>query len=517
VVKKLRERRKKSDQPFAIMAKDIEMVKSFAEVNEIEEKLLKSWQRPIVILKKSKNYWLSQYISPGLHTIGVMLPYTALHYLLFDYLDEPIVMTSGNLPEETTITDEREAFKKLKNVVDYFLIHNRGIWQRCDDSVIKVINRNPIFLRRSRGYVPIPIEIDLNRNVLALGAELNNTFCILTDKKAFLSQHVGDAYNYDELLALKCDIKKWMQLLNLRKFDIIVCDLHPQFNTTKLAEELSNRFNARIVRVQHHFSHLAACMGEYNLERAIGIVCDGYGFGLDKKAWGGEILLMEKNRMKRVGHLEYQPLLGLDRATLNPLRIVVGILAKFLNENEIKKLLKEKVEEEIIDVWIEQLNQKFNVIETSSCGRFLDAVSALLGVCEKRSYEGEPAMKLESVAINGEKIIEFPIKIERKGDEYILNTTKIFQALIEHLEETKENLALSVHYALAKGLAKIVEKIGKKENVCFGGGVAYNSLFNKFLLQEIPNLKVSRQIPCGDGGISFGQIYFLKLNQQILG
>lgn len=507
VVRKLRNRRKKSDKPFAIMARDIKMIRTFTEVGKEEEKLLESWQRPIVLLGKSSNYWLSDQISPGLHNVGVMLPYSGLHYLLFGYVDGPLIMTSANLPDEPTIIDRNEAFKKMGDAADYFLFHDREIYQRCDDSVLRVVGGKTIFLRRSRGYAPLPTDFKFKtqEKILALGAELSNTFCVYKDGEAFVSQHIGDTYNYDGFLALQKDLKKWMRLFGISSFNVIACDLHPQFNTSRLAEQLSNKFRAKLVKVQHHFAHLASCMAENGLEEAVGIICDGYGFGLDGKAWGGEIIVAKKGKFERVGHLENQPMIGGDAATAYPERIAVGILAKRFDAKKIASGMKLPVGK--VKIWTNQIEQGFNSTESSSCGRFLDAVSAFLGVCRYRSYEGEPAMKLESLALRGKMLVELPIEIEKD----VLKTTPIFERLFELGKERKEDLALSVHHTLSKGMAQLARKVAKDEGIktiCFSGGVACNELFNKFLRKEIPNLVVQTKVPCGDGGISLGQVYF---------
>lgn len=512
LIKRLRKKRRPTDKPFAVMARDINMIKSFAEINKFEERVLKSFQRPIVLLKKSKDYWLSKEISPGLHNIGVMLPYSPIHYLIFQYINEPLIMTSANLPDEPTIKDEDKAFRKLSEIADFFLIHNRQIYFRCDDSVIKIINRKSVFIRRSRGYSQqIQLNISLNKNILALGSELNNTFSIYNNG-VYISQYIGDISNLDTFFDLVKNLEKFKRLINVKKFDVIICDLHPAFNITKLGEELSKRNNCNLLKVQHHFAHLASCMAEYDLENATGIVCDGYGFGLDKNAWGGEVIVANKDRFERIGHLEYQPLIGGDMATIYPSRIVVGILSKFMEKNEIKKLIKDRVSEKDIEIWLKQLEQDFNIVYSSSCGRFLDAVSFLLNVCNKRTYEGEPAMKLESLALNGKRIIDFPIKIEKRGDKYILNTTIMFQTLVENLKKDPADLALSIHHALALGLSKIAKKTGK--NICFSGGVAYNELFNRFLKENISNILTQTKVPCGDGGISLGQLYYFHLKNK---
>ena len=514
IVKRLREKRKFSDKPFAVMVLDIKMAKSFTKLTQKEEKILKDWQKPIVLLKKSKNYKLSKFVSPKLHNIGVMLPYTGLHYLLLKKIKKPLIMTSANLPSAPTIIDDKEAFEKLKKIADYFLVHNREISQRCDDSVIKVINGESVFLRRSRGFVPLPFEIDLGKEkMVAFGAEFQNTFSIYDGKKrVFVSQYMGDISNYESFLALKKSFRKFSSLLGIKKFDKVFCDFNENFFSSKFAKNFASYHKAKLIKVQHHIAHLCSCMAEYGLKEAIGIVCDGFGLGLDKKAWGGEVILIKKGKIERVGHLEYQPLISGDMAVIYPLRIVVAILAKVFSEKEILKLLKGKEKEKTIKIWLKQLKEKENVIESSSCGRFLDAVSAFLGICKKRTYEGEPAMKLESLALKGKRIIELPLEIEEKKGTFILKTTPIFKKIVEYFPlKSKEDLALSLHFALCEGLAEIV-KLKNKENlpVCFSGGVAFNELFNKFLKEKLGKIFIQKKVSPGDGGISLGQLYFNK-------
>ncbi|OYT43633.1 MAG: carbamoyltransferase HypF [Candidatus Aenigmarchaeota archaeon ex4484_56] len=504
VVKRLRIKRKNSEQPFAVMAETIDTIRKFAIISDDEEKIISSWGKPIVILKKSEDYYLSKYVAPCLDTIGVMLPYSPIYHLLFEFVDEPIVVTSANLKDEPTAIKDSEIYI-LKNIADYFLIHTRRIYNRCDDSVVKFIDPKSVFIRRSRGYVPLPINLNLKdkKIILGVGAEKNNTFALYKNGKVYLSQHIGDIYSYGEFNSLKESLVKWLKILKINKIDAIVSDLHPEFNTTKFAIYLSKKYKCNLIKVQHHIAHFSSCLGEYNLDDSVGIICDGYGYGFDRCAWGGEVIKYKNKKFCRIGHLEYQPLIGLDYATKDIVRIAVGIMSKFLNDYEIRKFVKNRG----VDIWLKQLRENFNVVETSSCGRFFDAVSVLLGICNKRTYEGEPAMKLESIARKGE-IIKLPVKIKTKNKISVLDTTSIFKTIFEKLNtERKEDLAISAHYAIAKGLAKIAGH----RNVCFSGGVAYNELMNKFLKEEIGDLKIQTKVPCGDGGISFGQIYyFLK-------
>ena len=329
-VARLRRDKHRKQKPFAIMAPDLETVRSFAEVNPCEAELLTSYRKPIILLKKRDDYSLSELVSPELHSVGVMLPYTGLHAMLFDDVEEPaFVMTSANPPSEPIVTDNNEAVTKLGSTVDYFLFHNRPIAQRCDDSVVRFHGKDPCLIRRSRGYAPEPVQLKQvsERSVLAVGGELNVTSCTLTGNRAFISQHIGDVENLENLRFLKDYITHLTKLTNCN-VEAVACDLHPRFATTKLAQTLGKRLGCPVVRVQHHHAHAAALMAEWNVHEIVAVTCDGFGYGVDGSAWGGEILYTDREGYKRVAHLEGQPMVGGDQATYYPLRMAAGILHK---------------------------------------------------------------------------------------------------------------------------------------------------------------------------------------------
>ena len=510
-LRKVKHRRQK---PFAIMARSIEVVKSFAELSSKEMEILTSYTRPIMLLNKSENFYLSELIAPGLHNIGVMLPYTGLHYMLFDQVEDPaFVMTSANPPNQPIIKDNEEALRKLGDTVDYFLFHNRKIAQRCDDSVIRMHGNHQVFIRRSRGYAPAPIILKEKSKVctVGLGGELNNTGCILLENKAFISQHIGDVENVETRGFLKNTIKHLIHLTN-SKIEAVVCDLHPKFTTTKLAEDLAEENGWQVFQVQHHHAHIAALMAEHNVKEIVGICCDGYGYGLNGEAWGGEILYcnQESPNFERLAHLQEQPLIGGDLATRHPLRVAAGILHKKINiENWLLQNKKHFPHgEKEVELVIHQL-KRGNWIKTTSCGRILDAVAAVLGICYERTYEGEPAMKLESAAIKGKDVLNLKPIIH--GD--VLDTTEMVLTIFENREKySKVDLAYSAHAYLAKGLAMLaVEKAleEKVEAIGFSGGVACNQILTSIMrkIVESSGLKflVHEAVPPGDGGLSFGQ------------
>jgi hydrogenase maturation protein HypF len=445
----------------------------------------------------------------------VMLPYTGLHYMLFDRVDDAaFVMTSANPPNQPIVKDNDEALRALGGTVDYFLFHNRKIAYRCDDSVLRVHGTRLSFIRRSRGYAPAPLMLKAKaaRCVVGLGGELNNTACVLLANKAFISQHLGDVENVETRAFLKEATSHLIRLTNSR-VEAVACDLHPKFTTTALARELAEQNGWQLVQVQHHHAHVAALMMEHAIDEVVGITCDGYGYGVDGGAWGGEILFCrrESTGFKRLAHLERQPLLGGDVATRYPLRIAAGILGKKVDVEP--WLLKHsghlphgETEAKLI---LQQLKKGVGLAETTSCGRILDAVAAVLGVCYERTYEGEPAMKLESAAVKGKDVLNMKPVINGN----VLDTTQMLHEVFENIgKASTANLAYSVHAYLARGLATLaVEKALEQgvKAVGFSGGAASNQILAKVMRHTVEaaglQFLVHEAVPPGDGGVSFGQ------------
>ena len=513
---RLRGVKHRRQKPFAIMAGSLEAIGTFAEYSSKEVEVLSSYTRPIVLLRKSRDYYLSDLVAPGLHNVGVMLPYTGLHYMLFDEVDEPaFVMTSANPPNQPIIKDNEDALKGLGDVVDYFLFHDRRIAHRCDDPVLRVHDNRQVFLRRSRGYAPAPVVLrgKTKRCVVGLGGELNNTACILLGDKAFISPHVGDVENVETRGFLEETVRHLIHLTN-SKPEVVACDLHPKFVTTKLAREFAEENSWQMVQVQHHYAHIAALMAEYDAKEVVGISCDGYGYGLDGGAWGGEILLctQESRSFKRLAHLQEQPLVGGDLATRYPLRMAAGMLRK---EVDVENWLLENKQhlphgEKEVQVILHQLRGS-NTINTTSCGRVLDAVAAVLGVCYERTYEGEPAMKLESLALKGKDIL----KLEPIIEGGILDTSYMLSEIFESREKyLKKDLAYSAHAYLARGLAELaLEKALENgvKTVGFSGGVACNEILAMTMRRIVESSGLTflthEAVPPGDGGLSFGQAF----------
>lgn len=512
-IQKIRTYLGRKQKPFAVMVKDISIAEQLAHINKQEKELLTSPVRPIVVLeKKTKNYNTSL-IAPDIHTLGIMLPYTGLHYMLFHQTDEKAyVMTSANVPGGPIICTN----EKIKEFNDCVLYYNREIFQRCDDSLVRFVDDQPVFLRRSRGYVPLPVLMPFHaKNIVALGPELDVVTCIVSGDKAFLSQYIGNTTELETVQFLADATNHLLHLTNTIP-EVVACDLHPQFNTTRLAKQWSEKFNIPLVQVQHHHAHVASVMVENNFgvdDRIMGIDADGAGYGDDGTIWGGEILSCTLEGYSRVGHLEEHLLIGGDLATRYPLRIVASILFDRVERGKLTKWLYGHTRDfphgkKEIDLVLSQRGRGYGS-KTSSCGRILDAVAALLDICTQRTYEGEPAMKLEAMAYGGKDTLDLEPRII--GDS-IVDTTYLLEEIWQNMIDDPKNLAFSAQSYLARSLAGIAIKNAKKKRVeiiGFSGGCAYNDHLSRVIRKEITDAGYgfirNRQVPPGDGGIALGQ------------
>jgi hydrogenase maturation protein HypF len=508
---RLRKTKFRLQKPLAVMARDLEAAGSFAEIASAEAEAMTSFIRPIVLLQKRPDFDLSEQIAPGLYNIGVMLPYTGLHSMLFDETSErAFVMTSANPPNEPIIKEDEEAFTRLRDIVDYFLVHNRRISQRCDDSVVRLLDGTVTILRRSRGYAPAPISVAVPKDActLGVGGELNVTSCLIYEGRAYMTQHIGDVETLQTFQFQK-EATRHILMLTGCKPDTVGRDLHPLFNTTRFADELAHESGMRVVPVQHHYAHVAGLIAEYGIDEMVGICCDGYGYGDDASAWGGEIIFADHNGYERVGHLEPQPMIGGDLATKYPLRMVIGMLKE---QPEIAHWLLERREqfrygEEEINTLLRQAHSTHTM--TTSCGRVLDGVSAILGLCYERTYEGEPAMKLESAALGGKDVLKLEPVLKGK----VIETTPMVQEVFSSIGRLGvRDLAYSAQSYMARSLSKsaatIANELGLK-TIGFTGGVACNEAITHILRTTLERdgfrFLVHKSVPPGDGGLSFGQ------------
>jgi hydrogenase maturation protein HypF len=509
---RLRKTKFRLQKPLAVMARNLEATRSFAEVATSEAELMTSYVKPIVLLRKKSDFDLSEQIAPSLHNIGVMLPYTGLHSMLFDKTSErAFVMTSANPPDEPIIKDNEEALARLRDVVDYFLMHNRKISQRCDDSVVRSLDGRTTMLRRSRGYAPAPIPVAVPRSActLGVGGQLNVTSCLIYEGRAYMTQHIGDVETFQTFRFQK-EATRHLMMLTGCKPEAVGRDLHPLFPTTKFAAELGREMSMRVVPVQHHYAHVAGLMAEHGVDEMIGICCDGYGYGDDGSAWGGEVILAEHAGHKRVAHLQPQPMIGGDLATKYPIRMAAGILR---DHAEIADWLFQREAHfphgrEEIDTILAQLRAS-KVPSTTSCGRVLDAVSAILGLCYERTYEGEPAMKLESAALDGRDSLNLKPVI---SGGVIETGTLIREIFVNAGRVSIRDLAYSAQSYVGRSLAESAVKAAIEsgvKSIGFTGGVACNEQITHTVRKEVERagfrFYVHEAIPPGDGGLSFGQ------------
>ncbi|BDH78776.1 MAG TPA: carbamoyltransferase HypF [Methanothermobacter sp.] len=523
-VKRLRDRLGRPYQPFACMSPDIETIKSFAIVSAEEEKVLMSRRRPIVILKKSDGYDLAPSVAPGLHNIGIMLPYSGIHHMLFKYARRPAyVMTSANKPGEPMIIKNKEILRKLKGVADYFLIHNRRIVNRCDDSVVRFRGNEMAFIRRSRGYTPEPYDLSSlssDSNIVALGPEIDVTFAVLNHGECYLSQYIGNTTKYETTRFLEDALKYLMRITGTEEVDAVACDLHPRFFTTRLAEELSREYSAPLFKVQHHHAHATALAVDYGVDELVCIAADGVGYGDDGTAWGGEILYCFDDQYKRLGSLAPQKMPGGDLCTIYPARMLFSILGGYYALDYLEELFKEEYGEYFphgekeIELVRRQLERDINVGITTSTGRILDSVATALHICSRRTYEGECAMKLESAAYKSSNSLDIPYRIDKYKGRYVLDTTDLLLKVMElkNAGERIVDIAAAAQRSLSMGLAEMAvraaEDVGT-DIIGGSGGVFYNeaiSLTIKDYVEEMGYRFIQHKSSCaGDGSVSLGQ------------
>jgi hydrogenase maturation protein HypF len=499
----LKRRLGRTEQPLAVMA-TAEEVERIAVVSDEERRVLHSRERPIVVLEKRDPTSLPA-IS-GLHTIGCMLPYTGLHHLLFAHLAHPLlVMTSANLPGYPMITDLEIALGRLSEEVDYILTHDRRIVNRCDDSVV----RDGYIIRLSRGLAPKRAAIDLgDATILGVGPELNANVSVYRNGFCITSPHVGNVRNPQTLAYLQETAERIGGLLDAR-YDLIVHDLHPQFLSTRYAREVAEAAGAELLAVQHHRAHIAAA----TREECVGIAIDGVGYGDDGTIWGGEVFSGTVPHLDRVAHLEVVPMPGGDLATRFPERMLYGILPT----SGVRDLLSSRGWSEMeLSVLTRQVERGLNVAATSSTGRVLDAAAALLGICRERTYDGEPAMKLESAACAG-RASAWDLEFSRDGGREVFSTRSLLAEAYRRMAagERRADIAASFQYNLARGVAAMAVRAAQERGiprVALSGGVAYNRAIRETIVGEVRaaglTVVVNREYPLGDGCISFGQVVY---------
>jgi hydrogenase maturation protein HypF len=528
-VSMLRVRKRREEKPLAVMAPDLSAVSKFAEYTDQEMDLLISQRRPIVLLKKKPSHPLSKEVAPKNDTFGVMLPYTPLHYLILQKGLTALIMTSGNISEEPIAIGNEEAVQRLGNIADFFLIHNRDIYLRSDDSVTRVIRSLPRPIRRSRGMVPVPIFLKRKLpSVLAVGGELKNTICFTQGDRAFVSQHVGDLENAETLAFFEECIDHFEQILQIKP-EAVVYDLHPDYLSTQWVSE---KKGIKQIGVQHHHAHIASCLAENGCdEKVIGLALDGTGYGSDGHIWGGEILIADLRTFQRTAHFDYRPMPGGEKVIREPWRMALSyIYTQFSNQTSsnlknrdffqyIKRLsfLKE-IGMDSVRTIVKMIENNLNPVMTSSLGRLFDGVAALIGLRNVVAFEGQAAMELE-MAMDS----YFKKRIEEPGYEFeiiqdrgtlIFSPDNVIRQIVDDVSNkvSASQISLKFHIGLVHLFlhgCRIMRERFQLDTVALSGGCFQN----RFLLEKLSDLLEAdqfkvlshSQVPANDGGLALGQ------------
>ena len=511
----LRERKLRVDKPFALMACDFDAITAEVDVDKGHEIQLTSRQRPIVILVRNAGGSVVDEVAPGQSTLGFMLPYTPLHELLIEpeaNFPGVLVMTSGNLSEEPIATENDEARERLEDLADGFLMHNRGIETRCDDSVIRVF-RDAIYpLRRARGFAPTPLHLDWELGeILATGAELKNTFCLVRGPYAFLSHHIGDMENYETLKAFESGIEHFEQLFRISP-ELIAYDLHPDYMASKYALERAEVEGIRAIGIQHHHAHIAACMAEHRMNpdlSVIGLAFDGTGYGQDGTIWGGEVLLSRYADFERRFHLRTFRMPGGDLAVREPWRLALALVHEAGVSSALELASLKSIEEEKREIVLQQIEAGINAPLTSSMGRLFDAVAALAGVRTEVNYEAQAAIELETL-VDGSADGSYPIDL---GDG-LIDYAPMVHALTEDLLKGVGVgiVAARFHQSLVEVVSEICGRLrdeSKLEQVALSGGVWQNRVLLERTVERLESegfqVLWHRRVPANDGGLALGQ------------
>lgn len=519
-VTRLRQRKQREAKPFALMLPDLATAQRLCHINEQEAVLLTSRQRPIVLLRKRHDIQLPDAIAPGYHEYGVMLPYTPLHHLLLHAMgvqqdaSQPsiVVMTSGNLSDEPIASDDQDAFTRLAGIADGFLSHNRAILTRCDDSVVRHVAHGQQLIRRSRGYAPEPLLLEQASPIaiLAYGAHLKNTFCLLRERMAVVSHHIGDLENIETLHSFRQGIQHLGRLFDIVP-ELLAYDLHPGYLATQ--EALASPITQKIA-VQHHHAHIASVLAEHNLrEPVIGIAADGTGYGLDGTIWGGEILLADQASFQRLGHLAMVALPGGEQAVKQPWRVAASYLwqghAATMFELELPFI--QTLDQAQWHLLAHMIERGINSPLSSSMGRLFDAVAALIGLRKQVLYEGQAAIELEAIAEH--KAAAYPVSLST-GQPFQIEVQPIFQAIISDLQQglSQAHIAGRFHATIADALFLASQRVRQEHGihkVALSGGVFQNRLLLEQLMHKLIaadfDVYINRRVPPNDGGISFGQ------------
>jgi hydrogenase maturation protein HypF len=512
-VARLRRNKRREDKPFALMAPDLDAVRELCFVDAAEEALLRSRRRPIVLLRQKQPDRVAHDVAPGNRYLGIMLPYTPLHHLLLADTRLTLVMTSGNLSEEPIAYRDGEALQRLGGIADAFLMHDRGIHMRCDDSVTRVVDKRELIVRRSRGYAPEPIRLAVRfaQPVLACGAHLKNTFCLGKDGHAVLSHHIGDLENYETLSSFAEGVEHFKRLFDIEP-SVVSYDLHPEYLSTQYALGLES--GAKI-GVQHHHAHIASCMAENGLAGpVIGVAFDGLGYGTDGAIWGGEFLIADLAGYKRAAHFRYVPLAGGDTAIRQPWRAALSYTLDALGKNPISLKLPgwEEISPKKLALVSSMMRQGLNTVRTSSCGRLFDAVASILGLRHEVNFEGQAAIELEMASLPGVEGA-YPFEIH-SGDPSQIDMGPAIAGIVGDAQTRLEAgfIAAKFHNTLIAVVLDVCRQLRQLEGlkqVCLSGGCFQNMLLLQGVVRALEGgdfaVYRNHRVPPNDGGIALGQ------------
>ena len=513
-VKELRRRKQRDEKPFALMAPDIPAITRFARCDDIEQRILGGPERPIVLLPKLPGNPIAPLVAPANGYFGVMLPGAPLHHLLLRDNFTALIMTSGNISDEPIAYRDDEARERLKEIADLFLVHNREIHTRADDSVIRVFRGNPLFLRRSRGYVPRSVKLPATqRSVLAVGGELKAVVCLTREDRGFMSQHIGDLKNAATLLSLEEAVAHLERILEIKP-EVVAHDLHPDYLSSIYAAGLQG---VPQVPVQHHHAHMASCMAENGLEgETLGGVFDGTGYGLNGTIWGGEFLLGDYRAFRRCGHFRTVQMPGGDAAVKEPLRMVISYLYDIYGDAlyDLPLPCLAEVGERDRQLFLKMLQRGINSPLTSSCGRLFDAVAAMVGVRSRISYEGQAAIELEALAEEADTETIYPYSIASADGNMVLDMRHLLRSVVDDLqaEEPRSVIARRFHNTVALATTDVCEKIrgtNGVNRVVLSGGTFQNKLLAEGIFSGLVDkgfeVFTHRLVPPNDGGLALGQ------------
>jgi len=509
-LKLLRERKRRGEKPFAVMFKDLDQIKEYAQISPFEEAVILSPETPIVLVKRKEGTDLGEAVAPYLKKVGVFLPYTPLHHLLLREFGKPLVMTSANLSDEPIVKDNDEAFKRLKGLADYILLHNRDIANRVDDSVVRVIGERRVFIRRSRGFAPMPIVLPfkLKRKVLAVGGHKKNVVAIAWDNKVVLSQHIGDLETVPTTRFFEEAINTLKRLYDFEE-EVVVCDQHPRYYSTQWAKNYSREAGKPLIKIQHHHAHALSLMADASLkegEEIFAITWDGTGYGTDGTVWGGEFLKASYNSFERVSYFKPFRLLGGEKAVKEPRRVALSILFDLYGDDFSKfpqTVLKAFRPKEV--GFLYKAHQKgINAPLTSSAGRLFDAVASILGIKQILSYEGQSGAIMEDLYDPSVKDF-YPFTFDGKTIDW----KPLFEALIDDRSPLEVKVSRFIN-TLARIVKEVVQQKGENLKMGLTGGVFQNKPLTEKVIELLGRERVliHQKVPPGDGGLALGQAVY---------